>query len=168
MSELKKIEWCCLKKDGIRIVDENERVAKEYLVSAESDLLEMKKSSLKWKNIQAYYACYNSFYAILVRVGVKCEIHDCSLELIALFDFNEDDIKLMKNLKKLRTNVQYYLKEPKAVDERAIAGFVLKCKHIFSSLSFDGVKEIREKINELIGESKKKGRGGGEDEFTKT
>jgi len=94
MTELKKIEWCCLKKGGIRIVDESERIAKEYFVSAESDLLEMKKSSLKWRNIQAYYACYNSFYAILVKIGVKCEIHDCSLELLDFFGFTEDDKEL--------------------------------------------------------------------------
>ncbi|PIN90585.1 hypothetical protein COU57_03220 [Candidatus Pacearchaeota archaeon CG10_big_fil_rev_8_21_14_0_10_32_14] len=49
MTEFNKIEWCCSKKDGIRIVDKNERVGKEYLKSAENDLLEMKTSSLKWR-----------------------------------------------------------------------------------------------------------------------
>jgi len=164
MTKLRKIEWCCLKKDGIRIVDKNERVAKEYLASAEVDLLEMKKSSLKWKNIQAYYACYNSFYSLLVKIGVKCEIHDCSLELLDFFGFIEEDKELIKSLKKLRTNVQYYLKEPEEIDERSVAGFILKCKHVFGSLSFDEIKEIQQKILGVIIESNKKGkRGGGDD-----
>ena len=156
MIELKKIEWCCLKKDGIRIINENERVAEEYLSSAESDLLEMKKSSLKWKNIQAYYACYNSFYAILVKIGVKCEIHDCSLELLEFLGFTNEDKMLMKRLKDIRKNVQYYLKKPESVDDKSVAGFVLKCKHIFSSLSFDEIKEIRQKIENVISGSNKK------------
>ena len=157
MNNLSKIEWCCLMKNGIRITDKNERVGKEYLESADVDLLEMKKSSLKWKNIQAYYACYNSFYAVLLKVGIKCEIHDCSLELIDFFkELDEEDRKLIKRLKILRTNVQYYLKKPEQIDDKIIAGFVLKCRNIFNSLDFDEIEGIRNKISGIIGKAKEK------------
>lgn len=160
MSKMSKIEWCCLMKDGIRITDKNERVGKEYLESADADLLEMKKSSLKWKNIQAYYACYNSFCAILLKAGIKCEIHDCSLELTDFFDeLDEEDKKLIKRLKVMRTNVQYYLKKPEQIDEKLVAGFVLKCKNIFNSLNFDEIEKIRNKIINIIRETESKRKG---------
>ena len=156
MTEFNKIEWCCMKKDGIRLVERNERVGNEYLKSASLDLLEMKTSSLKWKNIQAYYSCYNSFYAILVKAGIKCEIHECSLALLDFFGFSNQEKDLVNNLKKLRTNVQYYLQKPEAIDEKAVAGFVLKCQHIFNLISNDEIENIRNKFQKIIDKSAKK------------
>ena len=74
-----------------------------------------------------------------------------------------NSVTIVKNLKKLRINVQYYMKKPEEVDDKSVAGFVLKCRHIFNSLSFDEIKEIRKKITGVISESKKKSRGEGED-----
>jgi len=55
--EFNKIRWCCLQKDGIRLIKENEILGKEYLSNSDSDFLDMKKTSLKWKNIVSYYTC---------------------------------------------------------------------------------------------------------------
>lgn len=146
-----KIEWCCLQKDGIKIIEPNEAIGKNYLNDADSDFNDMQKASLKWKNIVGYYACYNSFYAILQKIGLKCEIHDCSLELFKFIKgFSEKQIKLITFLKSNRIGVQYYLQKPKEINEKEIADFILTCKHVFASLSYDDIQEIRGEMRGII------------------
>ncbi|MFW6450431.1 MAG: hypothetical protein ACOCZ6_05235 [Nanoarchaeota archaeon] len=62
-----KLKWCSLQSKGIKIVEPNERIATDYIKEADIDLEDMKKSSLKWKNIMGYYACYNALYAVKNR-----------------------------------------------------------------------------------------------------
>jgi len=148
---LSRIEWFCLKKDGIRLVEPNERVGKEYINSSDSDFSEFKNANLKWKNIVAYYACYNSFYAILQKIGIKCEIHDGTLELTGFIKgFSEKQIKLINWLKTNRIGVQYYLEPPKQINEKEVADFILTCKHIFSTLNYDLIKKIRSEVDKII------------------
>ena len=60
----------------------------------------------KWKLIIAYYACYNALYALLMKCGIRCEIHDCTLELMELFGFDTSEVDY---LKKRYRKVYYYL-----------------------------------------------------------
>ncbi|MFH1289771.1 MAG: hypothetical protein ABIH92_00005, partial [Nanoarchaeota archaeon] len=55
-------------------------------------------------------------------------------------------------------------KKPEEIDEKSVARFVLGCKDVFNSISFDEIKEIREKISKVIEEAgeKKKRRGEGD------
>src|SRR3989344_7279411 len=156
-----KINWCCLQRDGINLVESNENLAKKYLESAESDFNEMKNSnSLKWKDITAYYSCYNSFYALLQKIGIKCEIHDCTIELLRflIHEFGGKmlpmDFEFLKELKKTRVDAQYYLKEPASIDGKRIINFMLTCKDIYNHISFDEIQKIRKKIGDLIKELK--------------
>ncbi|MCK4730776.1 MAG: hypothetical protein KAT28_05655 [Candidatus Aenigmarchaeota archaeon] len=110
MNRLSKLEWCCIQKEGIQLIEPNERLAKDYINNADSDILDMKKVSKKWKNIVAYYACYNAFYSILQKTGIKCEIHSCTIELTKLFALSKNQQEFFKDLKSCRINVQYYLR----------------------------------------------------------
>ncbi len=152
-----KIEWCCLQKDGIKIIEPNENLALNYLNDADSDFLDMKKASLKWKNIVGYYACYNAYYSILQKIGIKCEIHDCTLELFKFIKgFSAEQISLIAFLKSNRIGVQYYLQKPKEINEKEIADFILTCKHVLNSLSYDNIQEIRKRIGKIIDSLNKK------------
>lgn len=114
----------------------------------------MKILDKDWKIITAYYVCYNAFYALLMKIGIKCEIHDCSIELINLFNsFEEKDYNFIKNLKDNRIDVQYYLKKPEDIEENDVIVFVEKCKLILDSLNNFEV----EKITELIKTFEKEG-----------
>lgn len=156
-NKLTKIEWCCLQKGGIRLIEPNERIGKEYLANSDSDFSDMKKLSLKWKNIVAYYACYNSFYALLMKIGIKCEIHDCTIELIKdILGFSKEQIALFKDLKDTRIGVQYYLQKPKEINDKAIFDFILTCRHLFSTISYDEVEAIRKKVDIYIQAANKK------------
>jgi len=156
---MEKIKWCCLQKDGIKLIELNENLSKKYIQEADKDLTEMKNaSSLKWKDIEAYYSCYNSVYALLQKIGVKCEIHDCTIELLSIIsekiEITKKQVDLIKDLKDKRMNVQYYLKKPEEIDERAVADFVLSCKESLNSLTYDDIIEIRGEINKIVETSK--------------
>ena len=143
---MKKIDWCLEQKKGIELVEPNDTLSKAYFKDAGNSLLAMKINIGTWKIVTAYYSCYNAFYALLMKVGIKCEIHDCTLELMKVFEFSEEDILFLKNLKKLRIDVQYYLTEPKEIDVKAVSSFVHKCREYSSKLDHDKIKIIRSEL----------------------
>ena len=106
------------------------------------------KSEGKWRVITAYYACYNAFYSILMKCGVKSEIHDCTIKLMGFFGFSDEDIKFLEILKRNRIQGQYYLKQVSLKNIRDVKEFILKCEEILNRLNEDTIKEIRGKINE--------------------
>lgn len=144
-----KVRWCCEQKRGIELIEPKEHLAKKYLEEAEESLKVCMKLNGNWKVISAYYACYNAFYSLLMKCGIKCEIHDCTIELIDFFDFSEKEKEFMKELKKKRINSQYYLKKEEIKNEKEVKEFVLKCKELSSYLNKDKINEIRKEIEGL-------------------
>ncbi len=138
-----KIAWCLKQKKGIELVEPNDNLSKAYFQDADDSLDVMREAKGKWKSIIAYYACYYALYAILMKAGLKCEIHDCTLELMAFFGFSQNQIEFMKKLKKERTDVQYYRKEPGELNHKKVAEFVMNCKEICSGLDHDLIIKIR-------------------------
>ena len=139
-----KLEWCKKQSKGIRVIEPNINVANSYLEKADEALKVMISSpSKEWKIITGYYACYNCLYALLQKIGIKCEIHSCSIALMRFFDFEKRDIEFMENLKEKRINVQYYNRKEDLVEDNKIKDFMLKCKEI---LHKGNLEEIRTKI----------------------
>lgn len=149
-----KLQWCCKQKRGISLVEPNDNLARDYLSNARKTLENMKKVDGDWRIITAYYGCYNALYGVLQKVGIKSEIHECSIELMGLFEqFHLEDYRMLKLLKDNRINVQYYLKPPKPVEERTVIAFVEKCRIISDSINKADIESIREKISHLTGEN---------------
>ena len=65
-----------------------------------------------------------------MKCGIRCEIHDCTIELMELFGFTGDEVAFMKKLKDDRIQAQYYLKQVELKDQDGVKGFILKCKLI--------------------------------------
>lgn len=143
-----KLTWCCKQKKGVALIDAKLHLSESYIIEADDTLENVTLSTGKWKLITAYYACYNALYAILMKCGIKCEIHECTIELMALFDFEPFEIEFLKQLKDDRIQTQYYLKKIELKDENTVKKFVLKCKTIINSLTSNKIEEIR-KIIEL-------------------
>lgn len=82
------IVWCLRQKRGIRIVQPNENLTKAYLKKAISALNTMNAASeigeTDWITTTAYYARYFALYALLVKMGIKSEIHECSIAVASL------------------------------------------------------------------------------------
>ena len=145
---MNKIDWCRKQKKGIELVERKHHLSEAYMGDADESLEVCLNNKGKWKVISGYYACYNAFYSILMKCGVKCEIHDCTIELMKFFNFNDEDINFLKNLKEKRIQTQYYLKN---VDEEEIKvkKFIDLCREILISLNDNEIEKIRREIDEI-------------------
>ena len=119
---------------------------RETIKDSEEDFKEMSSAGPKWKLIIAYYACYDAFYSLLMKCGIKSEIHECSLELMELFSFSDEEIKYIQGLKKAREGNQYYLKRNLLYYEDKVRKFINRCKEISLDLNDDKINEIRKFI----------------------
>lgn len=138
-----EIDWCKKQVKGISLIDVNLDLGKSYLEDAYESLKVALKSEGKWRVVTAYYACYDSLYAILMKCGIKSEIHDCTIKLMDLFDFSENEISFMKKMKQDRINSQYYRMKINLGDLRKVKEFILKCEKIYGELNGAEVIKIR-------------------------
>src|SRR3989338_8237185 len=113
----KKLTWCFRLKDGLRIVESNERLSKSYLEQAKSSLLRAEKdlndNDLLWATVTIYYAEYYALYSFLQRIGIKCENHACSILAVSLL-LGEEKIAIITKHKGKRIDAQYYMKVDQA------------------------------------------------------
>lgn len=144
--EKNKLNWCIKEKRGIELINPKDHLSKSYLKEADETLIEMLKLEGKWKVITAYYACYNSVYAILMKCGIKSEIHTCTIELMRLLPFEKEDIEFLTKLKNNRIQAQYYLKEKILNNENKVKIFISKSKLILNQLNENKIEEIRKKL----------------------
>ena len=136
------LDWCKKQARGISLIDRKGHLSESYLNESKNAFDAYLKNDGNWKVITGYYACYNSLYAILVRVGIKSEIHDCTIELMELIDLG-DDYEFMKQLKDKRTNVQYYLQSVESSDEEVILKFIEKCRMVFEDMNSAKIEQLR-------------------------
>lgn len=85
-----------------------------------------------------------------MKCGIKSEIHECTIELMTLFDFEEEQISFLRELKDNRIANQYYLKNIELKSEIKISEFVLECKSKLVGLNSTKIIEIRNEILGLI------------------
>jgi len=146
------LEWCSKQSKGIKLVEPNLDVAKSYLADAKRDFGLIDVNEPKWNIIKEYYVCYNSLYSLLVKCGIKCEIHDCTIRLMDLFGFENNFREKLIDLKKERIDVKYYLGNSKK-DYISFAREVLEfCEIKFLELNDLKIKEIRNKLKGLANE----------------
>ncbi len=153
------IKWCINAKNGLELVEPSSNLGKAYLKKAEDSLKSVEINTVKeWKITTAYYSIYFSLYAILMKIGIKCEIHSCTIEFAKHFlkdYFNQEDFNLLGDSFKARIDTQYYVDKsvPDKQYERILKQvplFHIKCKEILSKISEGEIKGIRERLRDLI------------------
>jgi uncharacterized protein (UPF0332 family) len=145
-----QIKWCLKQKKGIKLVEPNDAISEIYIKESLNDFEMIDKVNQKWRTVTAYYSCYNSVYAILMKIGIKCEIHDCTIGLMEVIGFGAEEIKFLNKLKTERVDVQYYLKPASlSIDKNEILLFLHKCKILLKELNDDKINEIRKKITKI-------------------
>ena len=147
-----KIRWCAEKKEGLSLIEPNSDLANAYIKKAEEALESMRINVIKdWKISTAYYTIYFSLYAVLMKIGVKCEIHSCTIEIVQLrekekiidFEFS----KVLEEDKELRIDNQYYLKnKPVDFNSKKLSDILLKIRNILNNITDTGIKRIRKLI----------------------
>lgn len=154
-----KIKWCAKKKDGLSLIEPNPNLAEAYIKKAEEALKSIGVNIIKdWKISTAYYTTYFSLYALLVRIGIKCEIHSCTIEFAKqlLKEYlTKGEIDFVEDSLKARIDSQYYVDRtvPDYQYNRMIKEapeFLVKCKSIMLKLNEKKINEIRKKFQESI------------------
>ena len=156
-TKVSKIEWCCLQKNGIKLIQPNPVLGRSYLECADYNLNELKSPALKTQNAAAYLACYNSFYSILQKIGIKCELRQCIFEFFSLIPgFTSQQINLANGLQKTKIEIEQHIKKPKKVNREPIEDFVATCKQVFDSLSNNVIQKVRKEITKTTEKNKLK------------
>lgn len=127
-----RLAWCIRKKKGIRLVSPSKNLCDSYIKKAENSLVSMhlnfKAGITDWAVSAAYYARYHMVYALLMRCGIKSEIHDCSIAVArGLFrDYiSESLLQELESAKVQRINMQYYTDRP--VGSRGFRALIEVC-----------------------------------------
>lgn len=147
-----KIKWCLLKREGLSLIEPNDNLANAYIKKAEEALESMRVNVIKdWKISTAYYTIYFSLYSLLMKIGVKCEIHSCTIEFVKIYlkeYFSEQDLDFTSDSLKARVDSQYYI--DRAVPDKQFnlmikkaPEFLVKCKALLVKLNEKKVNEIR-------------------------
>lgn len=118
------------------------------------NMLNNVEKSRIWTATMTYYIFYYSLYSLMMRIGVKCEIHACSLVFMKTFlcsFYNAKDAEMIDKAFTARIDLQYYTNRP--VDERNIENtrryckeFYIKTKDIISLITEAQIKEIIAKL----------------------
>ena len=147
-----RLKWCLKQGRGLELIEPNSDLAESFLEKAEIALEEIHNAkSREWKISAAYYAMFNAAYAILLRIGVKCELHICVIEFLQrlLQDyFSEEEGELFERALEARKDTQYYTNRdvPDPVFEeltQRAPTFLIKCKSVVSKLTEKEIKEIK-------------------------
>ncbi len=150
------IKWCLQHKDGISLIEPNSNMSDSYIKMAEESIasLESVQQSKLWTAVMSYYIFYYSLYSLMIKLGVKCEIHSCSLEFMKQYlghFYNAQDAEMIKNAIRAREDLQYYADRP--VDDSKVDEirtyckvFFIKTKDILARITEEQVKAIRESL----------------------
>lgn len=147
------LDWC--KKQGLKLIAPNDNLAEEYFSSAEetlrvSNAIRNSGSNL-WLATQKYYAEYLAAYSILMKIGVKSEIHSCTIEIINLLEkegmINFHFAAVLEEDKQLRIDNQYYLKNrPVNFDPKKLSELLLNIRKILDTITAERIEQIRRLI----------------------
>lgn len=155
------ITWCVKNKGGLKLAESNENLARGYLKMAEDAIGTMNRE--KDKNVRfsisaGYYSIYYSVYSLMQKIGVKCEIHACSIEFAKKFlgeFYSKKDLDLLEKSLIIRKNLQYYAdrvvgeSDLNLIWKNAYSFFILS-RDILSKLNEKKVNDIRIKFKESL------------------
>lgn len=144
-SDKKYLKWCAKQKNGIKIVSESLNLQKAYLKKAKDAIKSMEvnaKAGINdWAISASYYARYNAVYALLSRIGIKCEIHDCTIALFKYLFSGKIALAFIQDLEQSkddRIDAQYYTGTIKINQNKMIVNtknFVLEIEKIIDNLT---------------------------------
>ncbi len=146
-------------RKGITLVKPSENLAKAYLGKSRNALKSMginaKEGIVEWAMSASYYARYFVIYGLLAKIGVKCEIHDCT---IALFEFlfgntvSTHLIQELRDSKRDRVEAQYYPVAMKVDLDKVMSEtrtFVLEIERILDGLNSQEILRLQRELRKL-------------------
>lgn len=158
------LTWCIEQSKGIRLVKPSRNLVRAYLGKSRNALKSMEVNAgagiVEWAVAASYYAKYFSVYALLSKIGVKCEIHDCTIALFNYLFSDEVSSQIFQELqqsKEDRIEMQYYTREIKVNTEQLSSqtkNFVLEIEKMIDGLNSERIVLLQNKLKELMTASK--------------
>lgn len=155
-SDKQYLKWCARQNKGIKIISETINLQNAYLRKSEEALKSMAANANaginEWVISTSYYAKYFAIYALLSRIGVKCEIHDCTIALFKYLFSSKVPSKFIQDLqqsKNDRVDAQYYTATIQINQKTLIAetkNFVLKVQEIIDKLTQPEIVDLQGKL----------------------
>jgi len=153
------LDWCGRQARGLTLIEPNENLAQEYLRNAEETLGllgQVEGRSRMWLATMKYYCEYFAFYALMMRLGVKSEIHDCTIAVARLLEAEavlpKGSAARLAEDKQLRIDNQYYLKNRDVeLDHDSLARFVLEMKRLVTTLTDERIATLRHRLESARG-----------------
>lgn len=111
-----------------------------------------------WILTTAYYARYFALYALLIKLGIKSEIHDCSIATARLLAKNKiitpDLVADITQAKQTRIDTQYYVTKELKQEEiirnvESARKFVLEIQKSIEEVSAEQTNNIRNKLKNI-------------------
>lgn len=161
MNPIKKhIRWCARQKNGIKTSTESIVLQKAYLQKSRSAIKSMEINAREgvndWAVAARYYARYDAVYALLSRLGIKCEIHDCTIALFKYLFSGKIEPALVQELERSkddRIDAQYYTATIQINQNKLIAdtkNFVLAIEQAISNLTKSEIKSLQAEIRSAL------------------
>jgi len=111
-----------------------------------------------WILTTAYYARYFALYALLMKLGIKSEIHDCSIATARLLAKNKiitpNLVTDITQAKQTRIDTQYYVTKELRQEEirrnvESARRFVLEIQRSIEEVSAEQTDSIRNKLRNI-------------------
>jgi uncharacterized protein (UPF0332 family) len=153
------LKWCLKQQRGIRLVKPSENLVNAYLEKSRNALRSMEVNArediIEWAVSASYYAKYFAVYALLSRVGIRCEIHDCTIALFEHLFGNSVDSQLINEFrksKKDRIETQYYTRKVNIELNQLMKktkDFVLEIEKILDDMNSEKIGQLQSVLNKL-------------------
>ena len=138
-------------------MEQSTEIAKGYINLAENSLGTMnreRKQNLVFSVSACYYSLYYSLYSIIAKIGIKSEIHACTIEFMKRFlssYYTPAECKFMADSLQARVDTQYYINrdvKDQFVKEMisTTPKFLIKCKGIVANIKESEINEIRKQL----------------------
>jgi uncharacterized protein (UPF0332 family) len=151
-----QIRWCMQQKKGIELVEPSANLRDAYLIKAEEALETMRTSKVRdWELTTAYYTIYHGIYSLLMRIGIKCEIHSCTIAFAKRYlkeYLTAEDFELIDKAFAARIDSQYYVNR-EVPDQnynlimKNTPALLVKCKN--TVIDEKEIQEIRKQIHQM-------------------
>ena len=154
--------FCFKKERGLKLISPNENLVQVYRRKSMSALNMLKSATEKdeddWILDTSYYAKYFMVYALFMKVGIKSEIHDCTIfALKSVFVdsgiVSESLYKELLDSKDLRVGSLYYDKDfgkDKILERAKVApSFCLEVESILEKISKEDISKARKKFEQV-------------------
>ncbi len=151
---MEKSVWC---KRKYHFVKPNKVLSQAYITKAIESLDACRKVGdiRDWKICTAYYAMYFALYALLMRIGIRCENHECTIHFAMTYldsYLSREEMVLTERSRVLRVNSLYFtdiMSEDLHKDiEHDAALMVDHCREILNQLTEKAVKSLRVRISD--------------------